>query len=498
MKVVRFFVKILSYLFVLMFGVLCLVTTMLLMVKNMSSYENISAFINDADIFDYSSHEVNDNSTLRSTIEKKLVSMNVPNAVTDEVLDSKELNDVLSSYIKQYLNYLVSNKNKPIFPSNDILIILEEKYLATESKSLTDTQKKSISEYLVSLGNKIDTSIFDKNEANEVLELGPLDSIVSIFEFKYIQQVVISIMILLFVILSISLSSIKRGINWCGKMIALDGIILIVLSFLEVRFLITFFNSRGLIDNLAILVVEQGFQNMLLYGGILIGIGLLLIAVSVILLKREKNNNSDAILDEIVDSEIEKAEHETSFNKEEKEEDIKKENTIIEESKEEVEDKSESKNDQEIVEKQEVDTDTDKDTEKKDIDTEKKDIDKENDTDSKNKELLVQPKIVPAPIEEIEVVPVPVPEKALTVFEKEPEKKQKEDKQTLEKKQVVDEDSDVVKKEITIKPLESIKVEVVSPKKGKDVEFNPDDEIKEQVVYSPNDEEEDDEDIELL
>lgn len=306
MKAVKFFTKILSYLFIVVFGALCLFTAVFLMAKSMLSYDSINSYVKNANIFDYSSQEVNDDgTTLRQIIEKELLSMDVPVLTTDEILDSKDLNNVLGDYIYKYSKYLIFNDKKPSFPDDNILSIVEDTYTKNEHKQLSDIQKKNISKYITSLGDKIDNSAFDKSEANEMFSINSLLVLTPIFNSEYTIVILGTLMILLIIVISLCLGSFKRAISWCSKMIMFNGVLLVALSFLEVSVLVKYLNSHGLIDNLAILVVEKGFQNMLLYGGILIGIGILLMICSAILLKKEKSKKSSVILNDVIDSQIE-------------------------------------------------------------------------------------------------------------------------------------------------------------------------------------------------
>ena len=94
MKVGSIFVKLISSLFILVFGLLCLTTTVFLLAKNMTSQENISNYIKTANIFDYPIRDViasEKSETLRQTITKEMFEMDVPALVVDEVIDSNEL-----------------------------------------------------------------------------------------------------------------------------------------------------------------------------------------------------------------------------------------------------------------------------------------------------------------------------------------------------------------------------------------------------------------------
>ena len=246
-------------------------------------------------IFDYSANEVlsdNKSNTLRQTIKEELLVLEIPPLVVDEVIDSEELDVVISNYIYNYTQYIIYNANKPAFPSQNIMNILLEKYNTQEEKNLSRKQIEKILNYVKLLGNRIDQSLLNQSEVDEMVSLNIIKKIAVVFNSKFITIVMVVIMTILIAIISICLKSIKKAINWCSKITILDGVFLIIASFVEVRLLIMYFNSQGLIDSLAISIVENGFQNMLVYGIALIVIGIVFMSISGILLKKEQNNKS--------------------------------------------------------------------------------------------------------------------------------------------------------------------------------------------------------------
>lgn len=458
MKVVNFFVKLLSYFFTLVFLLLCLTTTIFLMIKNMISYDNVSSYVKNANIFDYSSQEVENNKgkTLRQTIQEDLLKMDIPVLVTDAVLDSSETNKMISDYIYNYSHYVLFNEKKPSLPKDSIVTNVENKYMSIEGKGLSPKQKENVSNYVSTMGNKVDKNIFDKAEVSEVVKLDIIKKIAQMFNAEYIVYAFGIIVLLLFVIISLCLGSIKKAINWCGKSIILDGVLLIILSFVEVKFLIMYFNSQGLVDNFAILVIEQGFKNMLLYGGILIVIGLILVSISAIMLKKEKSRESKALLKETISKEVENS-------KSNKENNSKNQN--IEKNQKET-----KKQDLQEEKKEELQLEDKDDDSQSVLKNEKGKNPKENKNEIKDKDKM-------------EIVPVP--------DEKKEQKEGKNDKniQTNDYIEIDDVKDDLSKPDNTnvnvfkINPISELDIEITHPEKGKDIQSK---------------EEEDEEEIEVL
>ncbi len=454
MKVVNFFVKLISSLFILVFGLLCLTTTVFLLIKNMTSQENIANYVKNANIFDYSSRDIisdSQNSTLRKTITNEMLAMDIPALVVDEVIDSPELDILISDYIYEYSKYVLYNENKPVFPSDNILSILMDKYQTQQHKSLSEKQKEKALQYIELLGNNIDQGILEKSEIDEMISLNIIKQIAIIFASQFMPVVLGIVIITLLAIISICLGSIKKAINWCSKMIILNGLLLIIASFVEVRVLIMYFNNQGLIDSLIISIVENGFQNMLIYGAILIIVGILFMTISAILLKKENKNIKmiDASEKQIDNSE-------KIINKPKI-----KSTEILQEIKEV----------SGPEERQSKENDSKHESEKENMN----ELDKEKQSDNKNN-FKEEIQIVPA-IEEEKDEPEEISASEIEI--EEPIKTDDEDPEPEEASEDYSEISDentepepIKKEDKKIVPLKEINIEVTKPKKGKDIEFN--------------------------
>lgn len=453
MKIGNLFVKLISSLFVLLFGLLCLTTTVFLLARSMTSQDNIKHYLKNANVFDYPINDVlsdNQGETLRQTLKKDMLDIDMPALVVDDVIDSNALYEIINSYIYEYSRYILYNDSKPVLLSDKILNIVEEKYNKRENKSLSAKQKSEVSDYITQLIDRIDEDTFDKSEIDEMISINIIRKVANIFDSKYMVLTLTLIIVIIFAIISICLSSVRKAINWCSKITIFDGILLIVASFVEVRVLIMYFNSQGLLDNLAISVIENGFKNMLTYGLLLIAVGITFVIISAILLKKEK-----------------------------------KESTKITSKKIDLSEK--------LVNKEEVVKDENEKQEPEPQITEVEDIDKghqETQADIKQNEKSQEEKS-----EEVTIVAVPE-ETTEKQYEKEPEEidyeeETDEDVNSVEEYTEIHDEKEeiepIVKRDIKFTPLETIKVDVTYPEKGKNIEFNPED-----------NKDEDEEDIEIL
>lgn len=501
MKAVNFFMKFVSVLFIIAFGLLCIIATVFLLVRNMTSQDNITNYVNSANIFDYSANEVlsNDKSnTLRETIKKKLLALEISPLVVDEVIDSKELDKLISNYIYDYLQYLIHNTNKPTFPSQNILGILIEKNYSQEGKSLSENQKEKVLNYIKLLGDKVDQGLLDQSEVDEMVSLNIAKKAAAVFDSKLTPMVIGIIIVIMIAIISICLRSIKKAVNWCSKAAILDGIILIIASFVEVRLLIMYFNSQGLIDSLAISIIENGFENTLVYGIALIVIGLIFLTISGIALKREKAKELKSLSHSITKEIIEESEEPQAINDEEI-----GDKPIPEEKVEKKKDQDDNKNENKQLESNNENKNPETKEEQK-VEEVNQNKDSEQESEDKTSEVKEEQKLeetsqnkVPKAKEEQKLENklsnIKDETKIVPVVEEEKEIVSEDNSKFIELEKVSEEETDTdsevnvtkyseisdekitepVKDEsIKIKPLKPTQINLVSPKKVKSIEVD--------------------------
>ena len=300
----RVFNKFLACIFASFFALFFLIIVCIFLFRNMFTYDNVFEYVTEARVFDSESYEIlssGSSKTLRDSIQKDLLIIGIPESVTDSVLDSNEVNTALSKYIYSYYNYVLYNVQRISFDENKVILTIQNEYLASQGKALSDKQLDELKHYLNSLTNKLDSGLFSDSEINEFLNLNIVRMIASSLNSNYVLLLFGICLVLMVVLISICLHSLLKTYNWCSKMICLDGIILVIASLLEVKIFSMFFNSKGIVDNLIVSVVENGFTGLLICGIVLVIVGLILIVISGILLFRKSKTPSDKKLDDVVD-----------------------------------------------------------------------------------------------------------------------------------------------------------------------------------------------------
>lgn len=299
--------KIFACIFTIVFAILCLSFVYVFMVRNLATYENVSNYVSDANIFDCSSYEVlprKDASTLREAIGKDLFEIGIPRLVVDDILDSDEVHKIITDYTYGYVRYVIYNESKPTFSTDDFVKVVENKYFLSTKKRLSEDQKTEVTKYVIEFSTKLDKGTFDKSELNEIVNIDTIRVLLTSVSSKLAIIVLSLVLLFMLILVSICLLNIVKGIRWCAKAILVDGILLIVTSLLEVRVLIMFINSKGIVDSLLISVIENQFGNLIICGAIFIIVGVIFLIITGVLLKKQHNKNSDAILDNVIANEV--------------------------------------------------------------------------------------------------------------------------------------------------------------------------------------------------
>ena len=505
-KASSIFSKFLACIFASFFALFFLIIICIFLFRSMFTYDNVFKYISEAKVFDSESYEIlssGSSKTLRDAIHKDLLVIGIPESVTDDVLDSKEVNKALTDYIYSYYNYILYNTQRVSFDENKVILTVQNKYLTSQGKTLSDEQLSKFQHYLKSSISKLDSGLFSDSELNEVLNLNIVRMLASALNSSYVILLFEICLILMIVLISICLQSLLRAYRWCSKMICLDGIILVITSLLEVKIFSMFFNSKGIVDNLVISVVENGFTGLLICGIVLVVVGLVLIAISGFLLTRKKtesnknlaniiakeadfvtseikevqgddseNNTSDkdsnlAYSSDSVDNEVDDINNEVNQKQDNTDVDIDNNITepVFNEDANSKEDSEEDIDNNSNFEDNEEDFSNDTIEPKEEYDTEiveDSDIDVNEESDSAEEDVS---------FDAIEIEPV-LDSSDIDESVQDTDNISSEETEYTE---IFDNDSkedEIIKKDIKLEPLAEVSPDVIYPEKGKDIEVN--------------------------
>ncbi|MGM9879506.1 MAG: hypothetical protein ACI31R_05760 [Bacilli bacterium] len=308
MKAVEFLRKFFAIIFLIAFSILVLLMMLIGIAKSMVTEESISKYIVSSDIFNSPSNEVfgeNNNNTLKQSISDKLLKMKISEEVTEKVLYSDEFNDVLTSYMYSYVNNVLFSTDRERLDNNKIIDIVQNNYMEVEGTNLSDEQLSMLNDYVSDLCLKVYDFTPDISELEGLgINVNVLKILSNICFSKYIWFVLGTFVLGAYTLIAICLLNKLKAFKWCSNMLVIDGIILVLFSFLEVKFLSMFINSRGIIDSLILTIANKSFENLLFYGIALMIVGIILLIICAVISKKERKENSDMLLNTVIEEEV--------------------------------------------------------------------------------------------------------------------------------------------------------------------------------------------------
>jgi len=197
------------------------------------------------------------------------------------------------------------NKGAPSLDNDEIVNIFNNEYKSTTGDDLSDIQVKKLKEYVSSTEMKLDDSVPSVGDLQgygvDIYNLRLVNDFVS----SDYMLIVFGVFVLSFyTLIAICLWSKLRAFKWIGIVSMIDGFVLIISSFLEVRLLSMFINKNGIFENLAITVASKNFGSLLLAGIVLIVVGIVFLIICALLMKKEHKVDSDKLLDSVIKNEI--------------------------------------------------------------------------------------------------------------------------------------------------------------------------------------------------
>ena len=304
MRAVRLLGKVFAVILSCVFACFLLFVMYVLIAKTMLTEESIYNYVIDTNVFTSSSNNVERNS-LKQGIVSDLKKFDIPTSVTVKTLESNNISRVISRYAYDYTRYVLYNKGAPRLDNDEIVNTFNNEYKSATGDSLSASQVKKLNEYVSNTGMKLDDS---------VPSVGDLQGYgVDIYNLRLVNDFVSSDYMLIvfgvfvlgfYTLIAICLWSKLRAFKWIGIVSMIDGFVLIISSFLEVRLLSMFINKNGMFENLAITVASKNFGSLLLAGIVLIVVGIVFLIICALLMKKEHKVDSDKLLDSVIKNEI--------------------------------------------------------------------------------------------------------------------------------------------------------------------------------------------------
>ena len=331
MRAVKLLGKVFAVILSCVFACFLLFVMYVLIAKTMLTEESIYNYVIDTNVFTSPSNNVERNS-LKQGIVSDLKKFDIPASVTVKTLESNNISRVISRYAYDYTRYVLYNKGAPSLDNDEIVRIFNNEYKSATGDDLSNIQVKKLKEYVSSTEMKLDDSVPSVGDLQgygvDIYNLRLVNDFVS----SDYMLIVFGVFILSFyTLIAICLWSKLRAFKWIGIVSMIDGFVLIISSFLEVRLLSMFINKNGVFENLAITVASKNFGSLLLAGIVLIVVGIVFLIICALLMKKEHKVDSDKLLDSVIKSEISSMDKGDSLDSDEdisKDDDFVKENEI--------------------------------------------------------------------------------------------------------------------------------------------------------------------------
>lgn len=304
MRAVKLLGKVFAVILSCVFACFLLFVMYVLIAKTMLTEESIYNYVIDTNVFTSPSNNGERNS-LKQGIVSDLKKFDIPASVTVKTLESNNISRVISRYAYDYTRYVLYNKGAPSLDNDEIVKIFNNEYKSTTGDDLSNIQVKKLKEYVSSTEMKLDDSVPSVGDLQgygvDIYNLRLVNDFVS----SDYMLIVFGVFVLSFyTLIAICLWSKLRAFKWIGIVSMIDGFVLIISSFLEVRLLSMFINKNGIFENLAITVASKNFGSLLLAGIVLIVVGIVFLIICALLMKKEHKVDSDKLLDSVIKNEI--------------------------------------------------------------------------------------------------------------------------------------------------------------------------------------------------
>ena len=307
MKAVKFLGKFLAVILSCLFAIFLLLIMYIFIAKTMLNEYSIFYYISDSNIFDCSSDDIHTSdgkNNLMDYIGDDLFKIGSPIAMTDKVIDSARLNSVVTQYGYDYVDYVLYSNNRPVFDTDKVVNIVNNNYAARKGHNLSDKQLSSLDSYVIELESKLDETLPSVSELYDMgVNVYILRIIANFSSSNYIWIVFLMFSITFYSLIALCLWNKSRAFKWTGFIVLIDGILLIISSFLEVRLFSMVVNGKGIIDNLVVTILGKNFENLLLFGIGFIVLGIIFLIICANFMKKEQQGNSDKILDTVIKEE---------------------------------------------------------------------------------------------------------------------------------------------------------------------------------------------------
>lgn len=287
MKVVKFIKNFLAFILSCVFAILLLLLITNLFSQNLFTEKNIDKIVNTEQILEIK-QEGSDGRTIKNIIVTELSERQVDKEKTIELLKSEELDNLISDYVYDYAEYIFFSKERPIIKEQQLQNIFNE--------VKNEKNQNEVEEYIGILTDKINES------TPSIYELENMGYDINTIKlgFSYIHStegliILIASLMLVIILIGAIMWDAKKALKIASIPTIIIGLILTVISLMEVNFMDKIINNEGILDGMILMVVNESLKDLLTYGIILLALGIIIFIITTILIKKGKNKQETII-----------------------------------------------------------------------------------------------------------------------------------------------------------------------------------------------------------
>lgn len=288
MKLLKVVGGFLSFLLsIVFFGVLFFFITTLFS-KNLLKEETLNTYIKEVDILELKADDIigEEDKKLKEVLEEELKKYGVSDNLFNEIVEQQKTEQLMANFIMKYSNYILKDELKPVLLESDIYNILNSEMIESYSnRILTRKEKQDYSAFVMDVVSTINNNLPDKEEVLVKENVPYLNKILDFIYADNFNTIMIALLVGIFLIIALLTWSLYKPFGFIGVATTILGGIL-VLSYLAqkvgINYLIT---SDGTIENFTKNFINITFNYVLIYGGIVLISGIVMLVVHSIISK---------------------------------------------------------------------------------------------------------------------------------------------------------------------------------------------------------------------
>lgn len=243
----RFIKTIFNIIIFLILFILIMIAMFIQCSKTFISKDNISEFISDANILNIDVNilfnQEESGITLKQKIYDLAIENDIPDEITNDMLESKEINELLGDFFNQTIIYIIEGGEKPQISNQAVENIKKTAKISLDEHLNIMIEEEELNSYIDNYCLNISSIVPDRNLIVNVASMDTVRKVIN-FELIYIYIAIILVLILP----ALSSKKFYTPIKYLGISMFIAGITFVILGSME------FVISGVIIENLKVMI----------------------------------------------------------------------------------------------------------------------------------------------------------------------------------------------------------------------------------------------------